>query len=115
MFLDFYGFCAFIVFGYLSFWVAGGGGIAEAEGGFIDFIEFQKFGGFFGHFAREKDEQAGSERVEGAGVADFDFVAKLGFEAAADFSDDTETADTSGFVDEDDLIFFHCIIITDVI
>ena len=48
-------------------------------------------------------------------MADFDFVAKLGFEAAADFGDDTETADTSGFVDEDDLIFFHCIIITDVI
>lgn len=40
-------------------------------------------------------------------MADFDFVAELLFELAADSSDNAETADTGWLVDENDLIFVH--------
>lgn len=40
-------------FGKLALWVASGGDVAEPEGGFVDFVEFEKFVGFFGHVASE--------------------------------------------------------------
>ena len=39
-------------FFYFPLRVAGGGGVAEFEGGFVDFVEFEEIGGLFGHFAR---------------------------------------------------------------
>ncbi len=41
-------------------------------------------------------------------MADFDFVAELGFEAGTDAGDDAETAEAGGFVDKDDLVFGIC-------
>lgn len=58
--------------GNFAFGVTSGGDFTEAEGGFINFVEFEEglalFGVFFGH----DNQEAGGERVEGAGVADFE-------------------------------------------
>ena len=90
-----------------SLWVAGGGSVAEFQCGFVDFVELQEFGAFFGHFAGEENEETGGEGVKGAGMADFDFVAELIAEAGADFGDHAKAADAGGLVDKDDLVFGH--------
>ncbi len=105
MFLNFGGFCALNIFLNFTFRVAGGGSIAKFKCGFVDFIEFEKIIGFFSHFAREQNEQAGGEGVESTGVANFDFVTEFGFELAADFGDYAETRNTGGFINENNLIF----------
>lgn len=93
-----------LIGGDFAFGVAGGGGVAEAQGGFVGFVEFEKIGGFFGHVAREEDEQAGGKGVESAGVADFDFAAELVAEKAADARHHAKTGEAGGLVDEEDLV-----------
>ena len=88
-----------VISGDFTLGVAGGGGVAEAQGSFVDFVFFEEFVGFFGHFAREENEETGGEGVKGAGVADFDFVAELLLEVATDFGNDTKATDTGRFVD----------------
>ena len=39
-------------------WVAGGGGVAEFQFGFVNFVFFQKLVGFFGVFAGQDDKKA---------------------------------------------------------
>ena len=90
-----------------SFWVAGGGSVAEFQCGFVDFVELQEFGTFFGHFAGEENEEAGGEGVEGASVADFDFVTEFIAEAGTDFGNYAKAADAGGLVDKNDLVFGH--------
>ncbi len=81
-----------------SFWVAGSGGVAEFQGGLVDFVEFEKLVGFFGHFASEENEKASCEGVQCASMADFDFVAKFGLQAAANFGDDAEARNAGWFI-----------------
>ena len=58
----------------------------------------------FSVFTREKDEKACGERIESAGVANFDFVAKVVAKLTSDASDYTEARDASGLIDENDLV-----------
>ena len=69
--------------GDFAFGIEGGGGLAETKDGFVDF-------GFEGEVVEEaggvadgNEEEAGGERIEGAGVSD-----ALGVEGAAGAADD---------------------------
>ncbi len=61
--------------GDFSLGVASARGCAEADGSKVFFVELEKILGVLGGVVGEKNEQAGSKRVERAGVADFDFAA----------------------------------------
>ena len=52
----------------------------------------------FGHLAREEDKKASGERIEGAGVTDFDFVVELFAEVAADFGNYAKARNAGGFI-----------------
>lgn len=71
-----------------SFWVAGGGGGAEADGGDIFFVELEEGVGVLSLVAGENDEEAGGERVESAGVTNFDFLAFLTDDTVLPFDGD---------------------------
>lgn len=88
--------------------VEGRGGLAQEDRACVGLDLRLERVDLLGHLACAKDEQAGGQGVEGAGMAHFQLAdAVAAVHQRADKVDRVERRPVQGFVDEDDLAFFE--------